>query len=75
GSGGAARTLTPAESGLTMTSAMANLAAGTDNVATSGGIGFNPVDSLYFVGLLLFVFTLGLNLLGNRIVRKYRQAY
>jgi phosphate transport system permease protein len=75
GAGGAQRTLSPLSEGLTMTSAMANLAQGSDNVAVSGGVGFNPVDSLYLVGLLLFVFTFGLNLIGGRIVRKYRQGY
>ncbi len=75
GAGGAGRALLPGSAGLTMTSAMANLATGTDNVATGGGVEFNPVDSLYFVGLLLFVMTLGLNILGNRVVRKHRQVY
>ena len=32
------------------------------------------VASLYFVGIILFFFTLGLNILGNRFVRA-RQAY
>jgi phosphate transport system permease protein len=75
GAGGAPRTLTPVNEGLTMTSAMANLAKGTDNVAVSGGIGLNPIDSLYLVGLLLLIFTMGLNLLGDRIVRRFRQSY
>lgn len=75
GAGGAPRTFVPTDEGLTMTSAMANLAKGTDNVAVSGGIGLNPIDSLYLVGLLLLVFTMGLNLIGDRIVRRYRQSY
>lgn len=61
----------PRESTLTMTAAMASLATGSDNVVGEG----LAVPSLYFVGIILFFFTLGLNLLGNRFVRKYRQAY
>jgi len=63
--------LDPRESTLTMTAAMASLATGSDNV-----VGANlAVASLYFVGIVLFFFTLVLNVLGNRFVRKYRQAY
>lgn len=75
GAGGAVRSMSPGNEGLTMTSAMANLATGSDNVTASGGVAFNPVDSLYFVGLLLFLATLGLNMAGNRVVRKFRQVY
>jgi phosphate transport system permease protein len=32
-------------------------------------------QSLFFVGLLLFLITLVLNWFSNRIVRKYREAY
>ena len=35
----------------------------------------NPVNSLYVVGLVLFMFTLGLNLIGDRLVRRFRQSY
>jgi phosphate transport system permease protein len=35
----------------------------------------NTVQSLYFVGLLLFLITLALNLVGNRFVRRVRQKY
>ena len=75
GSSGAGRAVNPGNPGLTMTAAMANLAQGSDNVAVSGGVSFNPVDSLYFIGLALFLFTLGLNLVGARIVRRFRQTY
>lgn len=75
GAGGANRAWLPTDAGLTMTSAMANLAVGSDNVAASGGTALNPVDSLYLVGLLLFVFTFGLNMLGDRIVRRFQQKY
>jgi phosphate transport system permease protein len=53
-----------------MTSAIANLAIGSD-APTVG----DPFASLYFVGLLLFVVTLVLNVLGDRVVRKYRKVY
>ena len=69
--GGAAFDANPANSGLTMTAAMANLATGSDQVTGAG----NAVLSLYLVGLLLFLFTLGLNLLADRFVRRYRQVY
>ena len=75
GSSGAGRVFAPTEGGLTMTAGMASLAAGSDNVATSAVGTVNPVDSLYLVGLVLFVATLVLNMLGDRMVRKYRQAY
>ena len=75
GSSGAGRAVNPGNPGLTMTAAMANLAQGSDNVSVSGGVSFNPVDSLYFIGLALFLFTLGLNLMGARIVRRFRQTY
>ena len=64
-------TTDPLEGGLTMTAAMASLASGTDSIA-GAGLAF---QSLYFVGLLLFVFTMGLNMLGNRFVRKVRETY
>ncbi|MFT5224067.1 MAG: phosphate transport system permease protein [Glaciecola sp.] len=70
GSGSAPFTASPFDPSLTMTSAIANLATGSD-APTVG----DPFASLYFVGLLLFLSTLGLNVLGDRIVRKYRKAY
>lgn len=60
----------PTEPGLTMTAAMTNASGGTDNVAA--GPSFNV---LYFVGLLLFLLTLGLNTIGDRFVRRVRQKY
>ena len=57
--------------GQTMTAAMASQAAGTDQVRGAG----LTFQSLFFVGLLLFLFTLGLNLMADRFVRKVRQAY
>ncbi len=71
GGGGALFTVNPLEQGLTMTAAMATQARGTDQVAGSG-LAF---QSLFFVGLLLFLFTLGLNLVADRFVRRVRQVY
>ena len=50
---------------------MASLGAGTDNVA---GVG-TAFQSLYFLGALLFVVTMVLNLLSDVIVRRFRQVY
>lgn len=61
----------PLEGSLTMTAAMASLAVGTDSVKGQG----LAVESLYFVGIVLFAFTLTLNIVGNRFVRRIRQAY
>ncbi len=70
GSGSSPFTASPFEPSLTMTSAIANLATGSD-APTVG----DPFASLYFVGMLLFLITLGLNVLGDRVVRRYRKAY
>lgn len=69
--GGALRTWNPLEPGQTMTAAVASLATGSDQVAGEG-LAF---QSLFFVGLLLFLITLALNALSNRIVRRYREQY
>lgn len=71
GSGGAIFETDPTEPGQAITAAMASLGAGTDSVAGSG-IAF---QSLYFLGALLFVLTLLLNVVSDRIVRRYRQVY
>jgi phosphate transport system permease protein len=57
--------------GQTLTGAMASLAAGSDNV-TGDSAAFL---SLFFLGFLLFLITLGLNLLGDVFVRRTRQRY
>lgn len=59
------------EPGLTMTAAMATLAAGSDQVVGQG----NAFQSLFFVGLVLFVLTFLLNVVADRIVRRFRQGY
>jgi len=75
GSGGSDLTLDPLEPGLTMTAAMATLASGTDAVKTAGESGVDPYQSLFFVGLVLFVVTLGLNVAASRFVARARQKY
>ena len=60
----------PLNPGLSMTGAMTNAAGGTD--ATRGGA---PFEALFLVGLLLFLITLGLNVVGDRFVQRVRQKY
>lgn len=69
--GGGLFSTDPLQPGQTMTAAMAALAYGSDQVA-GDDLAF---QSLYFVGLLLFVMTLLLNLLGDRLVRRFREEY
>lgn len=69
--GGSLLTVNPLTGGQTMTGAMASLAIGSDQVAGSN-VAF---QSLFFVGLLLFVLTFALNIVSNRIVRRFRQRY
>ena len=70
-SGGAQFTANPTEPGLTMTAAMAALASGTDQVR-GDSLAF---PSLFFVGLVLFIMTLVLNLIAGRFVGRVRQRY
>lgn len=72
---GATRHFDPFEPGQTMTGAISSLAIGSDQVksATTGGV--NPFDSLFFVGLLLFAFTLILNMISELFVRRVRRDY
>ncbi|MCD1655700.1 phosphate ABC transporter permease subunit PstC [Treponema zuelzerae] len=47
-------------------------------VRISGGdLSYDSIDynSLFAIGLLLFLITLGLNMLSSRLVRKYREVY
>lgn len=71
GTGGSRFTTDVFGPGQTMTAAMAALASGTDQVTGSG----NAFQSLFFVGLLLFVITLALNVVAQRFVRRVRQRY
>ena len=80
--GGAAQTAVyadfPTEGGLTMTAAITSLAAGTDNVVVAADKVNNippTFESLYFVGLVLFGFTLLLNVLAARFVTRIRNKY
>ena len=59
------------EPGQTMTAAMTSLAIGSDQVAGSN-VAF---QSLFFLGLLLFLMTLVLNVLSERFVRRVREKY
>ena len=70
-SGGALFETNPLEPGLTMTAGMASIAAGTDSVVGEA----LTFQSLFFVGMVLFVTTFVLNIVADRIVVKYRQKY
>jgi phosphate transport system permease protein len=69
--GGSLFTLDVLQPGTTMTAAMAALAIGSDQVR---GADF-AFQSLFFVGLLLFLITLLLNVVSERFVRRVRQRY
>ena len=71
GSGGALFSTDPFKPGTTMTAAMAAQASGTDAVVGAA----LTFQSLFFVGLLLFLITLTLNLIADRFVRRVRQRY
>ena len=70
-SGGSLFTVDPLGPGQTLTAAMASLATGSDQV-TGNSAAF---QSLFFLGLLLFLMTLGLNVIGDAFVRRTRQTY
>ena len=67
--GAATRTFDPLSSGQTMTGAISSLAIGSDQVRGSD-LAF---PSLFFVGLLLFLMTFGLNVVSERFVRRFRR--
>ncbi len=69
--GGSLFSLAPCQPGQTMTAAMTALATGSDQVKGTNG----TFESLFFVGLLLFMITFALNLFSQRIVRRVRQKY
>ena len=69
--GGSLFNLNPLDQGQTMTAAMTALAIGSDQVRGAE----LTFESLYFVGMLLFVFTFGLNLLSDAFVRRVRRRY
>lgn len=70
-SGGSLFSLNIFERGQTMTAAMASMAAGTDAVKGEG----LTFQSLFFVGMLLFILTLALNTFADRFVRRVRKRY
>lgn len=59
----------PFDGGQTMTGFIANAALGDSRV------GSLEYDTLFAVGLLLFVFTLVVNMISIRMVRRFREAY
>jgi phosphate transport system permease protein len=63
-------TSNPFEEGLTMTAAIASQVRGSDAAVSE-----LVVNSLYFVGFVLFVVTLLLNVVADRFVRRVREAY
>jgi phosphate transport system permease protein len=69
--GGSLFGLNVLQPGQTMTAAMAALAIGSDQVRGAD----YAFQSLFFVGLLLFLITLLLNVLSERFVRRVRQRY
>jgi phosphate transport system permease protein len=71
GTGGSLFTLDVFGPGQTMTAAMTSLAIGSDQVRGAD----QAFNSLFFVGLILFVLTFGLNLVSERFVRRVRQRY
>ncbi len=70
GVGGAVFSINPCLPGQTMTGAMTVIAIGSD--AVGGGVAFN---SLFFIGLLLFVMTMLLNVVSEHFVRRMRKGY
>ena len=71
GTGGSLFSVDPLKGGQTMTAAITALATGSDQVRGSGPAYY----SLFFVGMMLFVFTLGLNVISERFVRRVRSKY
>jgi phosphate transport system permease protein len=71
GTGGSLFNLNPLEPGQTMTAAMTALAIGSDSVRGQA----LTFESLFFVGLLLFLMTLALNLVSDAFVRRVRRLY
>jgi phosphate transport system permease protein len=62
--------------GTTITAAMAQLAVGTDQIAGGGGRGAGQAyNSLFFLGMLLFIVTMLLNLVGDLFVRRVAERY
>jgi len=71
GTGGSLFNLDPTGPGQTMTAAMTALATGSDQVKGAS----EAFPSLFFVGSLLFLMTLALNVVSERFVRRVRRRY
>ena len=71
GTGGSLFSVDPLKGGQTMTAAITSLATGSDQVRGAGP----AYPSLFFVGLMLFLITLALNLGAERFVRRVRRQY
>jgi phosphate transport system permease protein len=71
GTGGSVFTVNPLKGGQTMTAAITSLATGSDQVRSTGP----AYPSLFFVGLLLFLLTLSLNVVSERFVRRVRKQF
>ena len=68
--GGSLLSVDACQPGQTMTAAMTSLAVGSDRVGQAGA-----VESLFFVGMLLFAITWVLNLVSQRFVSRVRERY
>ena len=68
--GGARFSVNPCGPGQVMTAAMTTLAIGSDRPRDEN----LAYPSLFFIGLLLFAFTLTLNVVGETFVRRVRKA-
>lgn len=71
--GGSLRQTNPIEPGQTMTAAMAAVSPGSGSDQAAGSSLAFP--SLFFVGSMLFLITLLLNVVAGRFVRRVRQRY
>ncbi|HUG89102.1 MAG TPA: phosphate ABC transporter permease subunit PstC [Actinomycetota bacterium] len=71
GTGGSLFSLDPTQPGQTMTAAMTALATGSDQVKGAS----EAFPSLFFVGTMLFLMTLSLNVVSERFVRRVRRRY
>lgn len=71
GTGGSLFSLDPTQPGQTMTAAMTALATGSDQVKGAS----EAFPSLFFVGTMLFLMTLALNVVSERFVRRVRKRY
>jgi len=68
--GSAGRPDSALDPGITITSAMTGVLVGSDQ-----SVGGKAYQSVFFLGLLLFLLTLALNLIADRFVRRVRTTY